>query len=144
MGYSLTTTTGNRQSTLMMELPYYSIDGKTPENKIKDRNLFANILHSVDSRGLRDIGQRAMDEGFVMMFKHDDFLCHPNHADKIIEWFRDTHVEEYNTNGFIDAMHQIKDNLKNEYVRENLTIPEMLMGNATLEDFKDADRMLAS
>jgi len=100
------------QTTIKRSMPVlFTNDGEVYQDKeayklLKKRGLFANITHSVDSYLLRII-QEAVD--FRGIWKHDDFIVHPNDMDNVINTAREFMAKVYDVNPYQEAMIQIEE-----------------------------------
>jgi len=99
------------QTTIKRDMPVlFDNNGEIYQDKsayklLKKRGLFANITHSVDSYLLRMIQEAVNYRG---IWKHDDFIVHPNDMDNVIDTAREFMAIVYDVNPYLDAMSQIE------------------------------------
>lgn len=107
----------------------YSKKNKAPNSKkgvtTKKRGLFANITHSVDATILRAIQTYVMDNGYIGMYKHDDFMLPLNAFKDVREVIRQQQELIREINPFQTAMEDIKTN-HTRYIE----MPTLLIGEA--------------
>jgi len=73
----------------------------------KKRGLIASLTHSIDSYMLRHIGNRVIDSGRPMLFKHDDFITPPGALGIVKEAAKQVFHEMYRDNLYQEAINEI-------------------------------------
>jgi len=127
------------QTTIRRDMPVlFDNNGEIYQDKgayrlLKKRGLFANITHSVDSWMLREI-QKAVN--FRGIWKHDDFIVHPNDMDKVIDIARRCMLEVYDVNPYLDVMVQI------ESVVNSGCMPKLYSGDLKEENIEKSVNFL--
>ena len=109
--------------------PVYGMVGedKTQGKLNKLRGLYANITHSIDATALRQVGRALHDKGTGGMFKHDNFLTHPNHVSTVRKAYKAALLEEFDDCGYQAAIDDIVD----AFDGSKPIKPQLFMGTAT-------------
>ncbi len=89
------------------------------------RGLYANMTHTLDSVGVRRIGNHLLNRGATFLLKHDDYMTAPCEFDGLLELLQGFLSELYETNYYQDFLNQIKD--KNKRLS---FVPDVILGNA--------------
>lgn len=104
----------------------YSKDGVV----VKNRGLYANITHSLDGYLLRRIMRRLLDEGFVFLMKHDDYMVPADAFDIVIEevlkFFKN--VEKHN------YYQRCVDQIAKHSGDRVQFVPKVILGNGKVSD----------
>ena len=90
---------------------------------VKNRGLYANITHSIDATGLRDVIRATGGRG---LWKHDNFLV-PGLMTTVRQAYRQALLAEYDFKGYEKAMYDILDN----YTGDAPSIPTLVYGDAS-------------
>ena len=98
--------------------------------EVKNRGLYANITHSLDAYLLRRIMRRLMDEGFVFLMKHDDYMvpadAFPIVIEEILKFFKNVEKQNY----YQHCLDQIAKSCGERVVY----IPKVILGNGKVSD----------
>lgn len=100
-------------------------NGKTG-GTVKNRGLYANITHSIDATGLRDVIRAMHAIGRGGLWKHDNFLV-PGKMTVTRNAYRNALLAEYDFKGYDAAMEDILSN----YVGEAPSKPILTYGDAS-------------
>jgi len=78
------------------------------QNKL--RGLYANITHSIDGTALRDVMRELESEGQYGLYKHDNFLVHPNDMHIVRRGYKKAILAEYDYEAYDQAIDGIIEN----------------------------------
>jgi len=127
------------QTTIKRSMPVlFTNNGEIYQDKeayklLKKRGLFANITHSIDSYLLRIIQESVNFRG---IWKHDDFIVHPNDMDNVINTAREFMAKIYDINPYLDAMAQIESKVNSK------CMPKLFVGDLERDKVLDSVNFL--
>ena len=133
--YSPSTATkdGRTQVKITRDMPMIlDAKGRSINPNAKVRGLYANITHSVDGTGLRYViryikaANNDVEAGGV--YKHDNFLVHPNDMEHARAGYKVALVKEFNGSPYQSALDAIVANHKGKHVP---VAPTLVIGDAT-------------
>jgi len=118
-------------------------EDKTMGKSNKLRGLDANITHSIDATGLRTVIRTVkhenQDNTAGGIWKHDNFLVHPNDMTFVRQGYKSALIAEFHGNYYQSALEQIASN----FVGEAPMLPTLVMGDATVEMIENSNYFLA-
>jgi len=107
----------------------------------KLRGLYANITHSIDGTSLRYVirALKADDVTNGGVYKHDNFLVHPNDMSVVRHGYKDGLLDEFDGDLYASAMDQIISNFKGSVPLR----PTLVYGTATKDMIVNSHYYLA-
>ena len=122
---------------------YGAVEGDTTMGKAnKLRGLYANITHSIDGANLRSVIREIKiangDQTAGGIYKHDNFLTHPNDMCHVRNGYKKFLLRSFEESLYSSALKQISSNIKNPTIAPTLTI-----GAATPAMIEDSHYYLA-
>jgi hypothetical protein len=93
---------------------------------VKNRGLYANITHSIDATGLRNVIRAMHKLGKGGLWKHDNFLV-PGGMKTVRAAYKEALIEEFKLNHYEAALSQIID----AYTGAKPPMPQLSIGEAT-------------
>lgn len=119
-------------------------DDKSMGKSNKLRGLYANITHSIDATGLRTVIRAVMhsstEEHRGGVWKHDNFLTHPNDMKTVRHAYKQALLAEFDASLYESAMNQIVANFNGT----KPLVPTLVVGNATKDMIEQSHYYLAS
>jgi len=101
-------------------------EDKTTGGQIKNRGTYANITHSIDAAGLRQVMRAMHAIGKGGIWKHDNFLV-PGNMELVRHSYKAALLAEFDEPQYESAMNQIVDN----YTGTVPPMPHLVYGNAS-------------
>lgn len=121
--------------------PIYGAVGedKSHGKSNKLRGLYANATHSIDATGLRSVISNGEDgEQLQGLWKHDNFLVHPNDMRRVRAGYKQALLEEHEASLYDSMLEQVAANCIH-----TPKIPTLIKGNAPIELIEESHYFLA-